>query len=66
MGNTLELINVGAAELVRQMRAGLATPSGVLSACLDRIADRETVVEAWQHLDAEGARQKSRALDVVP
>ena len=66
MGDSSELINVGAAELVRQMRAGLATPSGVLSACLDRIADREPVVEAWQHLDAEGARQKSRALDVVP
>ena len=33
MGDTTELINVGAAELVRQMRAGLATPSGVISAC---------------------------------
>ena len=47
-------------------RAGTITCEAVTRACLARIEEREPAVEAWQHLDAEGAISQARALDRQP
>jgi Asp-tRNA(Asn)/Glu-tRNA(Gln) amidotransferase A subunit family amidase len=49
------------------LRQGLArgelSAEAVARAALDRIAEREPSIHAWQHLDAEGALAAARALD---
>jgi Asp-tRNA(Asn)/Glu-tRNA(Gln) amidotransferase A subunit family amidase len=43
--------------------AGTVTCEEVVRASLDHIAAREPAVEAWQHLDAQGALARARSLD---
>jgi Asp-tRNA(Asn)/Glu-tRNA(Gln) amidotransferase A subunit family amidase len=45
------------------MAAGTLTADAAVRAALERIAEREPVIHAWQHLDAEGALAAARALD---
>jgi len=56
----------GAADIAAAIRAGRATAEAATRACLDRIAAREPVVRAWQHLDPEAALAEARARDGEP
>jgi Asp-tRNA(Asn)/Glu-tRNA(Gln) amidotransferase A subunit family amidase len=49
-----------ATEAARRIAAGTLDPEALLEACLARIAEREGVVRAFTHLDAEGARRAVR------
>ena len=57
------LYELTATEIVREIAAGRATCTAVVRACLDRIAEREPQVQAWQYLDPELALARARALD---
>ena len=52
-----------AAELIarRELKA-----QDLLQACLDKINERESDVQAFAHLDVDGARARARALDNSP
>jgi amidase len=63
MGSSTDLLNAGAAELARLIRQGKTKPTAVLAACLERIAEREPVVQAWEYLDVAAARRRAAALD---
>jgi Asp-tRNA(Asn)/Glu-tRNA(Gln) amidotransferase A subunit family amidase len=52
-----------AVALRQAMAAGTMTAEAAARAALERIADREPLIHAWQHLDAEGAIAAARALD---
>jgi amidase len=52
-----------AVEIARAVRGGRATCEAVTRACLDRIAEREAAVQAWEFLDPELAIAQARALD---
>jgi Asp-tRNA(Asn)/Glu-tRNA(Gln) amidotransferase A subunit family amidase len=52
-----------ATEIVRAIGSGNTTAEAVARACLDRIAEREPRVEAWQFLDADLVLAQARALD---
>ncbi len=52
-----------ASQIATATRAGSLSCEEVTRACLEHIATREPVVEAWQHLDAEAALAHARALD---
>ncbi|WP_170765066.1 amidase [Ruegeria lacuscaerulensis] len=53
-------------ELAGLIRAGEAKPSEVMQAHLDRIALREPIVGAFQHLDADRAMERARIADTLP
>ena len=48
------------------IRDGELSATELVQACLDRIAEREDVVRAWQFLDPTGALAAARALDELP
>jgi amidase len=52
-----------ATEIVGAIADGKTTCEAVTRACLDRIAEREPRVQAWQFLDPELALKQARALD---
>jgi Asp-tRNA(Asn)/Glu-tRNA(Gln) amidotransferase A subunit family amidase len=52
-----------AAEIARTVAAGEARCEDVVRACLERVAEREPAVGAWQHLDPDHAIAQARALD---
>ena len=52
-----------ATEIVRAIGSGKTTAEAVARACLDRIAEREPRVEAWQFLDPDLVLAQARALD---
>ncbi len=54
---------MGARELRDEVAAGRVTAVAVAHACLARIAERETVIGAWAHLDREKVLAAARALD---
>jgi len=58
-----DLTALGAAEITRRIGTGATTATAVTKACLDRIALRESVVQAWEHLDADGALRRAADLD---
>jgi len=60
------LNELSAVEAASRIERGELTSEALLRACLDRISARETVVGAWQHLDAEGALVRARTLDRGP
>jgi amidase len=49
--------------MARKLAASEITATQLVSDCLARIAEREPVVHAWTHVDAEGALEHARALD---
>jgi hypothetical protein len=52
-----------ATEIIAAVRAGRATCEDVTRACLDRIAEREKDVQAWQYINPEQAIAEARARD---
>ncbi|MEN3354502.1 MAG: hypothetical protein V7640_2660, partial [Betaproteobacteria bacterium] len=52
-----------ALEITSAIQSGRATCEAVTRACLERIAEREPKVQAWEFLDAELAIAQARALD---
>ena len=61
-----DLNRLSATEAARKLAAREITAVSLLSACLERIAEREPTVHAWTFLDAGGALQRARALDAQP
>ncbi len=53
-------------EIARRIRGGDLSSEALVSACLERIGQREAQVGAWQWLDAEGALAAARAADRAP
>jgi amidase len=49
--------------IVESIASGTTSCEAVARACLERIADREPEVQAWQYLDAEQVIARARALD---
>ena len=60
---TTPLNELSAAEIVAAVTAGKQTCEAVARACLDRIAQREPQVQAWQYLNPEQVIARARALD---
>ncbi|NDB01430.1 MAG: amidase, partial [Betaproteobacteria bacterium] len=48
------------------MAGGTLSSEDYTRACLARIVDREPLVKAWAHLDAESALEQARARDREP
>jgi len=53
-------------QAVAQMRGGQLSPRDVVDACLSQIKTWEPHVNAWTHLDADGALQQADALAKLP
>ena len=58
-----KLNRLSATAAARKLAAREITAVQLVSDCLERIAEREPVVHAWTHVDAEGALEHARALD---
>jgi Asp-tRNA(Asn)/Glu-tRNA(Gln) amidotransferase A subunit family amidase len=56
-----ELHRLGAREAARRIEDGSLTPEGLARACLDRIAEREPTVKAWEFLEEKTALGNARA-----
>ncbi|HYG87337.1 MAG TPA: amidase [Azospirillum sp.] len=52
-----------ALEAAKRIADGSLTCEALTRACLDRIADREPEVQAWQHLDPDAALAAARRID---
>lgn len=52
-----------ATEIVAAIRSGRTTCEAVTRACLERIAERDPQVLAWQHVEPDAAIARARALD---
>ena len=52
-----------ATQIVRAIAEGEASCEAVARACLERIAEREPQVEAWQYLDPDYVIAQARALE---
>jgi len=57
------LYELGAAETVALLARGAVSSEAVVRACLDRIADQEPRVQAWEFLDPELALEQARRID---
>ncbi|PQK14299.1 hypothetical protein BB8028_0004g12290 [Beauveria bassiana] len=55
-----------AAEVLSYIRAGDLTVEQYAQALLDRIAERDSQVQAWAYLDPNRVLEQARALDAVP
>jgi amidase len=61
-----DLTRLSAVEAARQIESGSLTAAGLVRAYLDRIAEREPAVGAWQHLDPKQAIAAAEACDKGP
>ncbi len=61
----LELADATALDAAAAIRDGRLTAVELVAACLDRIKQREPVVQAWAHLDADHARRQADAADLA-
>jgi len=61
-----QLADLGARDIARGVTRGDFTAEAVIRACLDRIAEREAEIQAWQFLDPERAVAEARAIDRAP
>lgn len=59
----IDLTDLTAAEIARQVRAGTLSPVEVVEACLKRIDEVDRSVLAWVHADRSGALQSARELE---
>jgi Asp-tRNA(Asn)/Glu-tRNA(Gln) amidotransferase A subunit family amidase len=57
---------MGAAQAAAEIAAGRLTSEALARDCLERIAEREPAVLAWQHLDRDAAIRAARELDKQP
>ena len=55
-----------ATSLARKLARREVTAEAVLMSCLDRIDQREPEVQAWSHIDRDGALARARELDSGP
>lgn len=55
-----------ATTLARKLARREVTAEAVLMSCLDRIDEREPEVQAWSHIDRDGALARARELDSGP
>jgi Asp-tRNA(Asn)/Glu-tRNA(Gln) amidotransferase A subunit family amidase len=55
-----------AVEARKKIDDGSLTARRLIDACLERITAREPDVQAWEHIDGEGARKRADALDAGP
>ena len=55
-----------ATQAAREIAAGRLTSEALVRACLARIAERESTVQAWAFLDPERAIEQARACDRGP
>ena len=62
----MELWQLTAGEASARMSAGTLSSEAYIRACLARIAERDPTVQAWAHLDPDGALTQARACDQVP
>lgn len=58
-----DLNHLSAAEAARRIAEGRLTSEALVAACLDRIRERDTEVQAWVHCDPEAALAQARAVD---
>lgn len=58
-----KLSELTATEIVKMTQGGSVSAEAVTRACLERIAEREPAVQAWQFLDPELAIAQARAID---
>ena len=66
-GSASERANeLGACEVARRMARAELTSEALVQACLQRIAERELAVGAWQYLDPDAALTEARARDREP
>ncbi|MSQ70533.1 MAG: amidase [Betaproteobacteria bacterium] len=61
--NTAGLNRLSATEAARLLARRELTAEALVRACLERIAEREAVVQAWVYLDEGQALEQARALD---
>ncbi|MDB5902316.1 MAG: hypothetical protein JWM26_1194 [Betaproteobacteria bacterium] len=61
--NKTVLHQMTATEIVKAIGSGETTCEAVARACLERIAEREPEVQAWQYLDPDGVVRQAQALD---
>jgi Asp-tRNA(Asn)/Glu-tRNA(Gln) amidotransferase A subunit family amidase len=57
---------LSAGEAARRIATGQLTSERLVRACLERIAEREPEVGAWEHLDPDTALAEARARDASP
>jgi amidase len=58
-----EANHLTAAEAVRRIAAGTLTSEALVSACLERIRERDRDVQAWVYCDPDAALAQARAID---
>ena len=58
-----ELVELTASEAARRIAAGKLSSEELVSACLERIGERDGDVKAWVHCDPEAALARARAFD---
>ena len=58
-----EAYELTASEGLRAMESGTLTAEGWVASCLERIADRDNIVLAWEYLDRDGALTSASAID---
>ena len=54
-----------ALEAAQRIRGGMITSEALVGACLERIAETDTEIGAWAHLDAEHALAQAREMDRI-
>jgi Asp-tRNA(Asn)/Glu-tRNA(Gln) amidotransferase A subunit family amidase len=59
-----DLHDLGAADAARRIGEGSLSPLALLTACLERIEAVDPIVQAWVHLDREGAMSVARQREV--
>jgi aspartyl-tRNA(Asn)/glutamyl-tRNA(Gln) amidotransferase subunit A len=59
----MDLLRLSAAQLAAALESGDTTSVALTRACLDRIAEVDTAVHAFLHVDAEGALAQAAASD---
>jgi Asp-tRNA(Asn)/Glu-tRNA(Gln) amidotransferase A subunit family amidase len=61
----MDLADLGATDLARHIRDGEITSQEVIDACIERIQERESEVNAWIHFDPEFARAQATKCDEI-
>ncbi len=61
-----DLLSLSARDAAQEIAAGRLSSEALVRACLDRIAEREPVVGAWQFLDRDMALAEARRRDASP
>jgi Asp-tRNA(Asn)/Glu-tRNA(Gln) amidotransferase A subunit family amidase len=60
-----DLVQMSAVDAARRIATGEITSEILVTACLDRIAEREETVQAWAYLDRDFALEQARRADAL-